>query len=317
MNPQIEQHFLEGIAGHTAGSPQKEIRWTNLKQQQIADFITQAGAPISRFVVPQLLHKHGFVRRKALKMITYKQHPDRDAQFEYIAELKARFLNAGQPVISMDTKKKELLGTFYRKGKLYTRETIRVWDHDFPSYSDGKVIPHGFYDQALNKAHINLGTSRDTTEFACESLIHWWKNWGCLDYPQTEEVLILCDGGGSNPSNSHLFKQDLQQVANRLGLTIRVAHYPSYCSKYNPIEHRLFPHVSRACEGVVFSDIDVVRELIEGTQTSTGLRVTVDILDKVYETGRKAAPEGQANIQITKDATLPKWNYSIAPQTCS
>lgn len=314
LNPQIEHHFQEVIQEHTAGSPQQEIRWTNLTQQQIADRVTQAGTSISRRIAAQLLRQFHFVKRKALKMLTFKQHPDRNAQFEHIAQLKAQYLDAGIPVISMDTKKKELIGNFYRAGKLYTLEAVHVLDHDFPSYGEGKVVPHGLYDLALNQAHLNLGISRDTTEFACDSLIHWWEGWGCLDDPEADELLILCDGGGSNPSNSHLFKQDLQQAANRLGLTIRVAHYPSYCSKYNPIEHRVFPHVSRACEGVVFSSVELVQELIERTQTKTGLQVTADILDKVYETGRKACESLKSTIQITTDQILPKWNYKIAPQ---
>lgn len=189
---------------------------------------------------------------------------------------------------SIDTKKKELLGNFYRKGKLYTQKTIDVLDHDFPSYGEGKVVPHGIYDIGRNKAHIHLGTSRDTTEFACDSLARWWEIQGRRAYPEAQQLLIVCDGGG-NPSQSPLFQQDLQALANRIGLEIRIAHYPSYCSKHNPIEHRVFCHVTRACEGVVFDSIATVRQLMEKTHTRTGLEVTVDVLDKVYEAGRKAA----------------------------
>lgn len=311
--PDLEENFLDVIREHTAGSPQHEIRWTNLRQREIAERVTQAGTPVSRRIVRQLLSKHGFVRRRAQKKRSLKQHPDRNAQFERIAELKAAYLAAGQPVLSIDTKKKELLGSFYRDGKLYTRETVEVLDHDFPSYSDGKVVPHGLYDIGLNKAHVNLGTSRDTTEFACDSVVHWWNTQGHDDHPQATRLLMLCDGGGSNPANSHLFKQDLQSLANRTGLEIRVAHYPPYCSKHNPIEHRVFPHVTRACEGVVFQNVPVVKQLIERTRTTTGLRVTVDILDKVYETGRKAADHLKSTLKLVADKTLPKWNYTVTP----
>ncbi|WP_313068260.1 ISAzo13 family transposase [Paraburkholderia sp. LEh10] len=198
----------------------------------------------------------------------------------------------------MDTKKKEMLGNFYRDGKLYTREQLEVLDHDFPSYSEGSVIPHGLYDIGLNKAHVNIGVSRDTTQFACDSVAHWWEKHGRADYPQAMRLLLLCDGGGSNPSNSWLFKSDLQNLADRLGLEIRVAHYAPYCSKHNPIEHRVFPYITRACAGVVFSSVSLVRELIEKTCTKTGLKVTADILDGVYEAGRTVTRHARASLNI-------------------
>jgi hypothetical protein len=301
------------IAEHTAGDPQRGMRWTNLWPREIARRITATGMPISRRIAGQLLKHHGFVRRQSQKKMTFKQHPDRPAQFDRIAELKQQYLEAGWPVISIDTKKKELLGNFYRHGKLYTRQTIAVLDHDFPSYGDGKIIPHGVYDLDQNKAHIHLGTSHDTTEFACDSVTHWWSAVGRHDHPHATQLLILCDGGGSNPAGSALFQQDLQAVANRTGLTLRVAHYPAYCSKYNPIEHRVFPHITRACEGVVFESVPLVKQLIERTQTHSGLRVIVDILNRVYETGRKAAHHLQGSLNIVMDSILPKWNYTISP----
>jgi hypothetical protein len=302
------------IEEHTAGSPQHEIRWTNLKPKTIAQRVTEAGIGISRYVACELLNKNNFVRRQAQKKKSFKQHPDRNPQFENITKLKAKYLAQGLPVISMDTKKKELIGNFYRAGKLYTQETVEVLDHDFPSYSEGKIVPHGLYDIGLNKAHVNLGTSRDTTEFACDSLAHWWENVGKRDYPAASQLLLTCDGGGSNPSNSPLFRQDLQALSNRIGVAIRIAHYPPYCSKHNPIEHRLFPHVTRACEGVVFKSVPLVKQLIERTQTKNGLRVTVDILDKVYETGRKAVEHLKSTLNIIADTILPQWNYTVSPQ---
>jgi hypothetical protein len=309
----LDAVFLDVIREHTAGDPQHGIRWTNLRPREIAERMTAAGRRVSRRIVYQLLKRHRLVRRQSQKKKSFKQHPDRNPQFENITRLKAAYLANGQPVISIDTKKKELLGNFYRKGKLYAQETIAVLDHDFPSYSDGKIVPHGVYDLGLNKAHVNLGISRDTTEFACDSLAHWWATQGCHDHPQATQLLILCDGGGSNPAGSPLFQQDLQTLADRTGLELRLAHYPPYCSKHNPIEHLVFPHVTRACEGVVFESVPLVKQLIERTQTRAGLRVTVDILNKVYETGRKAADHLRTNLRIVADAVLPKWNYTISP----
>ena len=252
----------------------------NLKPKEISQRMRDLGCHVRRRIVRKLMKKNGFVLRQSQKKKSYKQHPNRNEQFEKIKVLKEKHQNSGQPVISIDTKKKALLGNFYRKGELYSQSTIEVLDHDFPSYSEGKVVPHGIYDIGLNKARINLGNSKDTTEFACDSLRAWWDEEGKSDYPDAKEILILCDGGGSNPARSPLFKYDLQELSSSIGLKITVAHYPSYCSKHNPIEHRVFPHVTCACEGVVFDSIDTVKELISKTSTETGLKVTVGILDK-------------------------------------
>lgn len=214
----------------------------------------------------------------------------------------------------MDTKKKEMLGNFYRDGKLYTTEPIKVNDHDFKSFAEGVVIPHGIYDVELNKAMINIGSSFDTGEFACDSLRQWWYTQGQYDYPNATSILLLCDGGGSNSCNHYLFKQDLQNLINEIGIEIRIAHYPAYCSKYNPIEHRLFPHVTRACQGVVFSSMDMVMKLIARTSTKKGLQVIVNHITKVYQKGRKVCENFKQNLPIIFDSVLPKWNYRVVPQ---
>lgn len=290
------------------------VKWTDLTRRQISGLLAERQTPAGRRVVKQLLKEHGYVRRKAQKSQTMgRRHPDRNAQFENIARLKQEFLDAGLPVISMDTKKKELLGNFYREGRLYAREVVGVFDHDFPSAADGVVIPHGLYDVGLNRGHVNLGTSHDTSQFACDSLERWWRQEGRKQYPQATRLLLLCDGGGSNGASRYVFKEELQKLADRLGLEVRVAHYPPYCSKYNPIEHRLFPHVTRACQGVVFHTVELVKGLIEKTKTSKGLTVTVDVIDKVYEIGRKCAAEFKKRMKIAFDEFLPKWNYRAIP----
>jgi len=306
---------LQVLRDHTAGDPMRqEVKWTNLTRREICRRLAERGTPAGKRVVKQLLKKHGYVKRKAQKTQTMgPRHPDRNAQFENIARLKREYLQAGEPVISMDTKKKELLGNFYREGKLYTREVIGVFDHDFPGAASGVVFPHGLYDVGLNRGHINLGTSHETSEFACDSVERWWRQEGCQRYPQAKRLLLLCDGGGSNSARRYVFKEALEGLAQRLGLEIRVAHYPPYCSKYNPIEHRLFPHVTRACQGVVFHTAQIVRSLMEKTSTSNGLQVTVDILDKVYDTGRKCAKGFKQNMKILFDDLLPQWNYRAIP----
>jgi hypothetical protein len=239
----------------------------------------------------------------------------RNEQFENIAAWKDAYQMTGNPIISIDTKKKEYIGNFYRAGQLYTTAALETYDHDFTSFAEGKVIPHAIYDLQLNTGFINIGTSHDTSEFACDSLRQWWSARGRYDYPQATSLLILFDSGGSNSCRHYLFKQDLQHLADELSLEIRVAHYPPYCSKYNPIEHRLFPHVTRACQGVVFTSLDVVTQLMAQTKTQQGLSVIVNVLDKLYLTGRKVADSFKQNMPIVFDAFLPQWNYRAIPQS--
>jgi hypothetical protein len=264
-------------------------------------------------VVKQLLKEHGYVTRKAQKAKAMGGHPDRDQQFENIARLKREYLGSDNPVVSMDTKKKELIGDFYRAGHLLTQGVIETFDHDFPSFASGVVIPHGLYDVKHNDGHVNLGTSHDTGEFACDSIERWWESQGRDLYPRASSILLLCDGGGSNSASHYLFKEDLQRLVDRLGVEIRVAHCPPYCSKDNRIEHRLFPHLTRACQGVIFEGVGLVKELMEKASTSTGLRVTVDVLDKVYQTGRKYAAGFKEGVKIVFDEILPRWNYRAVP----
>jgi Rhodopirellula transposase DDE domain len=311
----LDESFLKVLQDHTAGDPMRtDVKWTNLSRRQIAQRMTALGTPVSRDVVSQLLRKHRFRRRKALKKRTMGQHRDRNAQFEKIARLKKQYLKAGLPVISIDTKKKELLGNFYRDGKIDTQETIETNDHDFGSAGSGMVIPHGVYDVGRNQGFIHLNTSHDTSELACDSIEAWWEKHGRAAYPLAKKLLVLCDGGGSNSATRYVFKEELQKLANRLGVEIRMAHYPPYCSKYNPIEHRLFPHVTRACRGVIFQTLEIVQHYIAKTETTTGLKVKVSVLDKTYETGRKCAADFKKNMKIVFDKVLSKWNYRAVPQ---
>lgn len=197
---------------------------------------------------------------------------------------------------------------------MYTQAEIEVFDHDWPSLAEGVAIPHGLYDLSLNLGYIQIGISHDTSAFACDSLRYWWEHYGSKHYQTAGSILLLCDGGGSNSSRQYLFKQDLQTLVNELGIEIRIAHYPPYTSKYNPIEHRLFPHVSRACQGVIFESVEMVEELIAKTKTKTGLQVFTTILNGVYKTGRKVTQEFKQMMDIVFDDYLPQWNYTAVPQ---
>jgi Rhodopirellula transposase DDE domain len=207
-----------------------------------------------------------------------------------------------------------LIGNLYRPGTLYTQTTVETLDHDFPSLAKGVVIPHGIYDLQRNHGYVNLGTSHDTSEFACDSLRQWWQAYGRLAYPAATSLLILCDGGGSNSARTYLFKADLEKLVQDTGLEMRIAHYPPYTSKYNPIEHRLFPHLTRACQGVIFTSVDVVQELMAKATTKTGLEVSINILNKEYATGRKVAADFKEQMGVIFDADLPQWNYRLPPR---
>ena len=313
--PPLEDHFLRLLAEFTAGDPMREgVLWTNLSRREISRRLREMGTPASRHTVRKLMKKHHLGQRKVRKKKALGAHPDRDAQFQNIAKLQAEYRAAGDPVISIDTKKKELIGNFAREGHTHTQVPVEVLDHDFPSAGEGKLIPHGIYDVARNEGYLHLNTSHDTSEFCCDSIAHWWHQHGCQHFPDARRLLLLCDGGGSNATNRHVFKEALQNLANRLGLDIRVAHYPPYCSKHNPIEHRLFPHVTRACQGVVFHSVAIAQHFMEKAKTSTGLTVTVDVLTGVYVTGKKCAAHFLETMSILFDDFLPRWNYRAVPQ---
>lgn len=237
----------------------------------------------------------------------------RNEQFEMIANLRATFLKNRQPVLSIDTKKKELLGNFHRAGNSYSTERQTVNDHDFPTFSDGQLVPHGIYDIADNTGYVTLGISKDTSEFVCENLGDVWVNELQFKYGDAHTMLLLCDGGGSNSCLHHIFKQDLMKLANQLQIKILVAHYPAYCSKYNPIEHRLFSQISRAWEGIPLRNIQFVKELTDRTTTTTGLKVVSNIKLKQYHTKRPIDENYAHNLEqfVVFDDKCPKWNYLV------
>jgi len=251
--------------------------------------------------------------RKIIKDIAGGSSPDRNAHFERIHELVEQWESKGKPCFSVDTKAKEFLGQLYRKGRTYGSEHFHAFDHDFPSWGDGAVIPHAIYDVQRNVGHINIGLSKDTSEFAVDSLSWYWNRIGKQCYPDATSLLLLCDCGGSNAANRYLFKRYLQLLAESIGLPIRVAHLPSYCSKYNPIERQSFPHVGRACSGMLFNCTETVVDLMRQTKTRTGLRATVNVIKRAYETGQKATDEMKSNLRTVFDELLPKWNYTSNP----
>jgi len=277
--PELVQNLQRVLQDRTAGDPDDEQRvWTDLSPVQIGALVAAQGTPASPHVIRDWLRQQGLGLHQIEKNIAGGGSLDRDAQFRRIDELKAEYCAAGNPVFSIDTKAKEFLGQLYRKGRRWTTRAFQAFDHDFPSWASGVIIPHGIFDLQRNRGHINLGLSRDTTQFACDSFRWYWQRIGRQCYPDATSMLWLCDCGGSNAAAKYLFKQDLQALVDDLGIEIRVAHFPSYCSKYNPIERRFFPHVGRACQGLLFDTLETVVRLMRRATTSTGLKTTVNVI---------------------------------------
>lgn len=293
---------------------QDGVLWTNLTRSEIASGLAEEGFEVSVTVVDGLLDEFHMGQRKPQKVKTMRHDPDRNEQFERIDQLKREYLDAGLPVLSMDTKKREILGDYVRPGRVLSSAPLRGWDHDFTTHSQGVVIPHGIFDVALNDGYLHLGDSRETSQFAGDALIDWWRHYGHIRYPKAAEMLLLCDGGGSNGSNRLVFKEQLQRVVDRIDLAIRVAHYPPGCSKYNPIEHRLFPHVTRKLQGVFLKSIEMFRDLARRAKTNTGLNVFARTLRGVYEKGQRASVKSVDQLRILFDSILPRWNYLVLPE---
>ena len=246
-------------------------------------------------------------------MLPLGHHGGRNRQFEIIAQYREEFLNSPDPIISMDSKHKEFLGLLFRVGRLYTTHAQKALDHDFPSSAIGVLYPHGFYDLKRNLGHLNVGLSHDTSRFACDSIAYWWKTHGRPAYPEARRLLLLCDGGGSNATNRYVFKYHLERLADRLGLEIRVTHYPPYCSKYNPIEHRFFPHVTRACQGLLLTSLQVAVTAMLRTSTKKGLKTTVHVRAGDYPLKEGYPEEYPDTMKIHFDEELPAWNYRAIP----
>ena len=302
------------IESHKAGSPTDEnIYWINLRPCAISKlFEEQHHIKVSNGVVKRLLKELGYSYRKQTKQLATGSYPNRDEQFKIICQL---ILTMGltSPVLSIDCKKKENLGNLHRNGRCYCTQAQKVYDHDYEHLSEGKVIPHGIYDIQANKGYISIGSSSETADFVLDNLLWWWWNYGIDQYPGADNILILCDAGGANSYRHHIFKCKLMQFAKQTGLSVIVCHYPPYCSKWNPIEHRLFSQVHKAMEGVLFSDYETVKKAMEQTSTITGLRVVVRLNLKIYETGIKTDKKQIEQKRIAYHPIIPKLNYRIYP----
>ncbi len=312
-DPGLNAAFVEIIDQHTAGDPMKpEIKWTNLSRADIAVLLLEKGFEISKNTVRKLLKNNDFKKRKIQKRKSLKTVADRDEQFDEINAAKKDFENTGDPVISTDTKKKEMVGENARDGVCYANGQLDGPDHNFGALDSAKAVPHGIYDIKNNHAYINIGQGAETAAFIIDSILLWWKNYGNKDYPEAKRILILLDAGGANSYRHHLFKTEIKRLAKEMGIEIFIKHYPSYASKWNPIEHRVFCHIARVIAGGFIRTVSELVKLVSKATTKTGLKVTAEKLNGDYQSGSRGTKEGWEG-SIKFGDILPKWNYWCSP----
>jgi Rhodopirellula transposase DDE domain len=299
------------------GDPQSPLRWTCKSTRALARALKAGGFEVSRTKVGQLLKTSGFSLQSNRKTREGAQHPDRNAQFEHIAKrVKAR-QRYGEPALSVDTKKKEVLGKLKNPGKTYRRKRnpVKVNVHDFPDPELGKAIPYGVYDLIHNEAGVSVGITHDTAEFAVEAIRRWWYRLGAKRYRNPRRLLITADSGGSNSSRNRLWKTELQKLADETRMIIEVCHFPPGTSKWNKIEHRVFCHITRNWRGVPLETAEIVVKLIGSTRTETGLEVHCWLDEDQYDKGRKVTDIEMQELLIKPNAFHGEWNYEIKPRT--
>lgn len=303
------------ISPHTIGDPENILLWTSKSVRNIAEALSSLEYRISFKTVSNLLKKIGFSLQSNVKKKEGKQHPDRDRQFHYINDKATKFCNNNLAVISVDTKKKENIGNYKNNGQEYCPKglPIKVNTHDFPNKELGKVSPYGIYDIGKNKGWVSVGISKDTAEFAVNSIRTWWHKMGCNLYKDTPSLLITADCGGSNGNRVRLWKTELQKLSNEINKTIHVSHFPPGTSKWNKIEHKMFSYISKNWRGRPLISRETVVNLIANTKTNSGLKIMSVIDENDYKKGIKISDEDMKKVNLAGDDFHPEWNYKIIP----
>jgi len=313
--PGIREALERLVDPVTRGDPCSPLRWTCKSRAKLAAALTQLGFAVSSTTVGRLLNELGYRLQAVRKTREGTSHPDRNAQFEHINASAERFLGEGQPVISVDTKKKELVGDFRNAGREWQPSGTpeRAMVHDFPSDALGKAIPYGIYDMARNEAWVSVGRDHDTPAFAVASIGQWWRMMGRQAHPQAHSLFITADAGGSNGYRSRAWKVGLQQLADETGLRIRVSHFPPGTSKWNKIEHRLFCHITQNWRGKPLRTFETIVDLIGNTRTAAGLRVKAKLDKRKYPTGKKVTKAQMKALSLQRDEFHGDWNYELHP----
>ena len=314
--PGLREALEKLIEPGTRGDPMSPLRWTIKSTRVLARELGRQKFQVSSTKVGELLKKMGYSLQSNRKAIEGKQHPDRNAQFEFIARRAAYHAKKGEPSISVDTKKKEVLGNLKNSGRSYrpSKQPVKVETHDFPKKELGKAIPYGVYDLQHNEAFVSIGISHDTAQFAVAAIQLWWRKLGKKRFPKATRILVTADCGGSNSPRTRLWRLELQRLANATGLTIEVCHYPPGTSKWNKIEHRLFCHITRNWRGVPLETAEIVVSLIAATSTTTGLEVHAWLDEKDYPPSVKVTDAELEAVNIHRNKFHGEWNYEIRPQ---
>jgi len=289
------------------------IKWSRKSTRKVSAELTREGHPVSRGTAARLLKDMDYSLQVNVKRLSGKRHPDREPQFQRIEKRVQEYRREGLPVLSVDAKKKELVGNFYNEGRIWRQEELAVNDHDFLRDAIGKAVPYGIYDLVRNHGLVTVGTSRETATFGVDSLSCWYQLIGRQQYPDADRLLLLCDNGGCNGSRNRLWKYELQQFCDRFGIAVEVAHYPPGASKWNPIEHRLFSFITMNWAGQPLRSFETVLNYIRTTRTTSGLRVRALLLPKHYEKGVKVTDEEMRAVRLRRARLLPCWNYTIRP----
>ena len=315
QNPELVAALEALVDPVTRGDPESPLRWTSKSTRKLAEELFAQGYQLSPQKVGQLLNASGYSLQSNQKTLEGSAHPDRNAQFEFINDRVDSHQARGEPVISVDTKKKELVGDFKNGGREWQPggAPVPVRVHDFIDKDLGKAIPYGVYDIGLNTAWVSVGVDHDTAEFAVESIGQWWRNMGKKAYPDATELLITADGGGSNGTRCRLWKVELQRLADRTGLTIGVSHFPPGTSKWNKIEHRFFCHITENWRGRPLVDHETVVQLIGAVRTSSGLSVKAQLDTRSYQTGIPTADAQMEQLNLVPECFHGDWNYTIRP----
>jgi hypothetical protein len=315
--PAVETALKEVIDDEVAGDPMGDRKWVRRSLKYLAQALAKRHFRIGPTTVRRLLKKLKYRLFGNCQSLT-PTHPDRDKQFRFIRRVRKLFLAAGYPVISVDTKKKELIGNFKNKGRDWGNAPTLVNTHDFPSDAIGRAVPYGIYDLVHNQGDIYVGNSGDTPEFAATAIALWWQNPNRPRFEHEDKLLILCDAGGSNSCRYWRWKIEVQkQLADAFGIEVMVCHYPTGASKWNPIEHRLFSEISKNWAGKPLLTFHTMLNYIRDTTTEAGLKVRAFLIDQVFETGLKYDPEDRANLNLQRCRTCPRWNYILQPHYCS
>ncbi len=297
-----------------AGFPINLVRWSRRSTYNLSEELKEYGISVCPSSVGKILKIGNFSLRVNRKCVSETHHPDRNRQFEIISETRKRFEDKGQPIISIDSKKKELIGNFKNSGKTWRKNYDKVYDHDFRSQAIGIAAPYGIFEPIYNLGTVVVGKSYDTPEFAVNCIDLWFNSFAKKRYQNVKELLILCDGGGSNGSRSRLWKYYLhQKICKKYGIGIRVCHYPTGASKWNPVEHCLFGPITNNWQGRPLRSFEIALECIKSTSTKKGLRVEAVLNDKEYQKGNKASDSQMKTINLIRNDELPQWNYSLIP----